>query len=275
MMGFYDNGRSSKLLDFLRSCEGYPVISTGTLPADAESFPWFQWSNVDECQQKYQTLANHLYDVIEEPFTDYRHAAIEFFEVADTYATRDEETITQDEVRQSEYPECYAAVEEGKRLKEDFDEEFKRLYDLKEGLNGDQQKKDEVLNNAEWLQGHFNQFQMPLSVYEELEERLEATCSNNTDFTDVLDDRTSRLIENLEKSQDSVRRSEPLLRRWAEHVHAIGKHESYPIDNIMTHYLNGSITKQELAQEFLSPKGVAQREEFFKNYTEMKQLIQV
>ena len=261
IMGFYDLGRSSRLLDFLRFCTGESVNSTGYLSTPTEDFPWLNFTSVDECHDKYWALSHHIQSDILDVYGSFRHSSIKFVEAANEVSLR------------SEYPECYTRIDDGKLIKDEFNEEFELVYSLRQVPNTAQ--FEAALSTVEQLHGHYSAFQMPLSEYQDIEDQLSDLCNWTEEFAEKYEEKGFHFLSNIERTHDAARRSEPLLRRWAEHVFAIAKGNSYPIADIMAEYLNESITKQELAQEFLSPPSVAQREEFLGNITEMKQLIQV
>ena len=192
---------------------------------------------------------------IEYPFSDFRHESITFFDaavVADQYLS----------------PDCLALVEEGRQLKNAFTEEFEWVYDARDGLEAG-------LYAAEGLLERYVQLQTPRSVYERFDASLKENCTWNSDVATTFQEKGMRFIQNIGQARDSVRRAEPLLRRWAEHLYAIGIHDAFPIQGVMEQYLNASVSKQALAQEFMAAESVAQREVFLGNLTEMKQLLKV
>ena len=223
------------------------------------NFPWFNITKLDQCDAEYEELLSYMGYHIVYLFSNFRHESIKFFDAANDFARQNDV---------SESVDCYTLVEEGHQLKNAFSEEFEWVYGTRDGLEAG-------LYTAERLLERYVELQTPRSLYEGIDAHLMELCTWRTEFAVTYQDKGTRFIQNIGKARDSVKRAEPLLRRWAEHLYAIGIHDAFPIKSVMELYLNYSMSKQALAQGFFATQSVAQREEFLGNLTEMKQLLKV
>ena len=223
------------------------------------NFPWFNVTKLDQCDAAYEELLKYMGYHIVYLFSNFRHESIKFFDAADDFARHNDVSDSVD---------CYSLVEEGRQLKNAFTEEFEWVFDARDGL-------EDGLYAAERLLERYVELQTPRSLYERIDAHLMELCTWRTEFAVTYQGKGTRFIQNIGKARDSVKRAEPLLRRWAEHLYAIGIHDAFPIKSVMELYLNYNMSKQALAQEFLALESVAQREQFLGNLTEMKQLLKV
>ena len=188
---------------------------------EEEEFPWFNVTSLDQCNEAYDELLDYVDSRIVDPFSDFRHESITFFDAADAV----DEYLS---------PDCLALVEEGRQLKNAFSDEFEWVYNARDGLEAG-------LYAAERLLERYVELTTPSSLYEGFDARLMELCTWRTEFAVTFQEKGTRFIQNIGKARDSVRRAEPLLRRWAEHLYAIGVHGAFPIQGIMGQYLNASV----------------------------------
>ena len=242
-------------------CSLIPNITTSeqTQTQQEGNFPWFNVTKLDQCDAAYEELLHYMGYRIVYLFSNFRHESIKFFDAADDFARQNDV---------SESVDCYTLIEEGRQLKNAFTEEFEWVFNARDGLEAS-------LYSAERLLERYLELQTPRSLYEGFDARLMELCTWRTEFAVTFQDKGKHFIQNIGKAWDSLRRAEPLLRRWAEHLYAIGIHGAFPIQGIMEQYLNARVSKQALAQGFLAPESVAENEEFLGNLTEMKQLLKV
>ena len=294
IMSFENNGTTSRLVDYLRFCAG-ETTSTGPTMGEAsvslrftESssvdplrevlssstdapvrfitdmdddalFPWLNVPRPADCDETYQMLRNHINATVQIPYGHIQRNQ-EFFNVADEYFR-----VT---YYSNIHEECFNLKEEGKTVLNLFFsvrsllENFVQSDDLAIGLG----RMEELVDLHKEVPN-----QIPKST-KQFNARLEHACTWQKDFSDRLRQEANVNKENIARARDMIRGAEHPLRRWLDNMDSVGLNDKFPTDN-MKQYLDGKITKHELARQFLSKQNTTRREEFSKTIDEMKNLL--
>ena len=271
IMTFDNNGTSSTLVEFFRFCAGFSTstspISSATITSAPQSsttepdeneddqHPWMNVTSPEECNEAYRKFKNHINDVI---FGRYGHIKEEqeFFVMAEQY----DDSVNN--LGSTKYPECFTLIEEGKVILDSFDTALGLVSTLTEV------DIDEGLTIVEELMDHLEHFNISESI-RYFDSRLNQTCGWRKDFSEEIRKEAEMYKAYITQGRFSILEMEtPLVRYF---VIAVFREWSNTFD--VEKYLAKNITKQELAEQFLSVKNMEEIEDFSENISEMEDLM--
>lgn len=112
------------------------------------------------------------------------------------------------------------------------------------------------------------------AYFQNISKYIEEYCSWVRDYAQTEKTDITRAIGEIASIPESIRRTEPLLRRWVDILKDIILREKFRIETLINNYKWESITKAKLAEEFISPNFIDFLQELYTNSSEMKRMIQ-
>ena len=259
IMAFQNNGITSRLVDFFRFC-GAVSISASPIPSATDTLttplsstierdeneddqhPWLNVTSPEECNGAYMKLRNHINDVILGRYGHIKEEQ-EFFVMVQQY---------DDSVNNSgstEYPECFALIEKGKVIIDTFNTVLRLVSSLIEV------DVVEGLATIEELKDYMEDFNVSDST-RYFDSRLNQTCGWRKDFSKEVREKAQVYKAYIIEGRFSLLQLEiPLLRYYTQAL-IVKWNNTFDVEK----YLAGNITKQQLAEQFLSAKNIRRRE---------------
>ena len=214
---------------------------------DENTFPWLNVRNLDECNVAEQQFKNYIEDVIITPYGHIKRDQ-EFFNLADFYRLR-------------EYNECVALIEEGKKSLDYFWTVLGLINNVTQGYSVDMKKLTSAVKNFQFLKSvdHFDT-------------RLRQVCGGWFELIDEF--RSSfRFVMDIGEARKKLSEANNTISEWRHILRNIAYENRFPTENIRQ-YLAKSITKRELAKQFLSIQSVTKRERYFQGVQNIDFLMQ-
>ena len=271
IMAFENNGTTSRLVEFFRFCGGVSIstslISSATITSaphsstteqdenEDDQHPWMNVTSPDECNEVYQKFKNHINDVILGRYGHIKEEQ-EFFVMAQQY----DDSVNN--LGSTKYPECFTLIEEGKVILDSFDIALGLVSTLIEvDIDGG-------LAIVEELMDHLERFNIPESI-RYFDSRLNQTCAWRKDFSEEVRKEAKMYKAYITQGRFSLLEMEtPLVRYFV--IAVFGEWgNTFHVEK----YLAKNITKQELAEQFLSVENMEEIEDFSENISEMEDLM--
>ena len=248
----YEASSSIELSSLYLNVDDVVVTSSVDLPQDENNrFPWLNVRNLDECSMAEHQFKNHFNDVIVAPYGHIKHDQ-EFFSLADVYY---------DVYSLREYNECYALIEEGRKNLDYFWTVLDLINNVTQGNLVDMKNLTSAVKIFQSLKS-----------FDNFDARLRQVCSWRKSIIDELRsifDFTKNYIGMARKALSEVNNT---VNEWRHILENIGVEHGLSTENI-EQYLTKSITKQELAKQFLSIQNMTKRERYFQGVQNMDFLL--
>ena len=259
IMAFENNGTTSRLVEYfifyagVETSSASPIASatitsaphSSTTEQDQNEDNQCLWLNVtspEECNEAYRKLKNHISDVTLGPFGHIQEDQ-EFFVMAQQY---------DDSVNNSgstKYPECFTLIEEEKVIMDSFDTVLLLVsslieVDIVEGLTTIEELKDYL---EDFNFSDSNRY---------FDSRLNQACGWRKDFSEIVHEKAQMYKAYITEGRFSLLQLEiPLLRYYTRAI-IVKWNNTFDVEK----YLAGNITKQQLAEQFLSAQNIRRRE---------------
>ena len=216
-------------------------------------FPWLGSISVDQCNESSKYIDNLVLT-----FTANIRKDQQFFITAQEY--RDSDWTDESDI--AKYRECFDLIDLGKKIIETF---F-TVQDLIHKLSGS--GFQECLVIMEELMAHHQNLNIPESN-EDFDNRLESACSWRAEFAEKVRQEAEMRKANISKIRDEVHEDNNFLFLWGLNLDRVVNIYKISTDNL-ERYLSKDITKQELAQQWLSPENVNRRKNFLRGITDVE-----
>ena len=178
------------------------------------------------------------------------------------FITAQEYSDSTDQAQLVQYKECFDLIDLGKKIIETFfsvQDLINKLPDC--GLQ-------ECLVLMEELMAHHQNLHIPDSN-EYFDSRLEIACRWRTEFAQRVREKTEMRKANIVKLQDQIFEANTFHFLWLAKLFDVVHIDIFSID-ILVRYLSKNITKQEIAQQWLSPENLTERQNFLEGITDLE-----
>ena len=217
----------------------------------SELSPWLENFSPDQCDESSKYI-----DKLALIFTADIQKDQKFFITLQKYQDSD----WTDEFGKVKYLECFDLIDQGKKILESF---F-AVKDLIDELPGSGFHEGSVI--MEKLMDHHQDFHISDSS-EDFDSRLESACSWRAEFAELVRQNAETDKADIVKLQGEGHEAKDFLKHWYFRVDEVVNIIS--TDNL-ERYLSKDITKQELAQQWLSPENVNRRRKFLEIITDLE-----
>ena len=158
--------------------------------------------------------------------------------------------------------ECFDLIDQGKKIIESFFD----VQDLIDELLGSGFQESLII--MEKLMAHHQDFHIQ-DYREKFDSRLESACSGRAEFAENVRQEAEMNKANIVKLQDEVDEANDFFLDWYHKLSDVVNIDIISTDNLVR-YLSENITKQELAEQWLSPENVSRRREFLEGITDLE-----
>ena len=228
-------------------------MSTSIVEHSQDQSAWFGSISLDQCEEANKYF-NHLIHASNADIKKDQKFFVTAQEYSDYYWT-DESDI-------EKYSECFDLIDQAK----DIIDSFLTVQDLIHKLSGCNFKEGIVI--LEKLVAYHQYLNISESS-EDLDSRLENACSWRAEFAQRVRENAEMRKANIVKIQDQVLEASNFLYRWVIKFSEVLFVNIFSTENILQ-YISVNITKQELAQQWLSPENVTKRQKFVVGITDLE-----
>ena len=226
------------------------VTSFMDLSQEKNIFPWLNVTNLKECDGAERQFKKYIDDVIIGPYGHIKRDQ-KFFNLAEMF--NDIYVFT-------EYNECFALIEEGKKNLDYFWTILDLINNVTRGYLVDMKKLTPV-----------KIFQFPKSV-DNFDAKLQEVCRSWWEFMYITQASFVFSKVNIRMAPKELSEVNNTISEWRHILENIAVENPFPTENI-EQYLAKDITKQELAKQFLSIQNATKRERYFQGVQNMDFLM--
>ena len=229
------------------------LMSTSTpIPEHSQDqSDWFGSINLDQCKE-----ASKYFNNLINASTAYIRKDQQFFATAQEYA----DSYWTDESDIEKYRECFDLIDQAK----DIIDSFLTVQDLIHKLSGCNFKEGIVI--LEKLVAYHQHLNISESS-EDFDSRLEIACSWRAEFAEIVRQKAEISKANIIKLQYQILEASNFLHLWTINFLEVMYVNIFSTEN-MVQYISVNITKQELAQQWLSPENLTKRQNFLVGITD-------
>ena len=220
-------------------------------------FPWLERISVDQCNESSKYIDNLVLT-----FTANIRKHQQFFITAQQY----HDFYLRDESDIEKYRECFDIIDRGKKIIESFLDVKELIHEL----SGNGFQEGSVI--MEKLMDHHRDFHIPESN-EDFDSRLESACSWRAEFAEKVRQKAETSKANIVQLQDELNEADDFLCNWHNKLTGVMSIDILSTGNLVR-YLSEDITKQELAEQWLSPENVYRRQKFLDGITNVGNIRQ-
>ena len=227
------------------------TINTIRMSATLELSPPLESISLDHCNESRKyiedlVLTSTLHIQKDQPF----------------FITAQDYSDLSDESEVVKYKECFDLIDQGKKIIEIF---F-TVQDLIQELPGC--GLQECLVIMEKLMAHHQNLHIPDSR-KDFDSRLERACRWRAEFVERVCEKAEMRKANIVKLQDQIFEANTFHFLWLSKLFDVVHIDIFSIDNLVR-YLSKNITKQELAQQWLSTENLTKRQNFLEGITDLE-----
>ena len=224
-------------------------------------YPLLNITSLDQCREAYRKSIKYIDEVIVVPYGDIQQDQ-EFFILAEEFARSTENPRY---TKQNVHGECFHLIEEGKEVMR----LFYTVLNLVRKLKANDSKVS--VTTLEEIMQHLQPLDA-LTNGTDFDGRLKQACGWQNDFAHEVRLKYGIARTTLLQSPDFMKYYLSTIEQWYGILSDIVIDISF-ISHNMAQYLANNITKQELAEQFLSEESVTRREALFQGIKDMWYLI--
>ena len=214
---------------------------------------WLGSISLDQCSE-----SSKYFNYLIHASTAHIQKDQKFFVTAQEYS----DSYWTDESDIEKYIECFDLIDQAK----DIIDSFLTVQDLIHKLSRCNIKEGVVI--LEKLVAYHQCLNISESS-EDLDSSLENACSWRAEFAQRVRENAEMRKANIVKIQDQVLEASNFLYRWVVKFSEVLFVNIFSTENILQ-YISVNITKQELAQQWLSPENVTKRQNFLVGITDLE-----
>ena len=219
----------------------------------SKGFPWLERISVDQCNESSKYIDNLVLT-----FTANIRKDQQFFITAQEY----QDHYSTDASDIAKYRKCFDLIDQGKKILDSF---F-AVKDLIHELSGSGFQEGLVI--MEKLMDHHQDFHTSDSS-EGFDSRLESACSWRAEFAEKVRQEAERSKTFIVKLQDEAHEALDFCSLWFFKLSDVVNRDIISTDNLVR-YLSQNITKQELAEQWLSTENVNRKRKFLEGITDLE-----
>ena len=233
-----------------------PVRMSTSIPIPEHSQDQGDWLgsiSLDQCSE-----SSKYFNYLIHASTAHIQKDQKFFVTAQEYS----DSYWTDESDIEKYSECFDLIDQAK----DIIDSFLTVQDLIHKLSRCNIKEDSVI--MEKLMDHHQDFHISESS-EDFDSRLESACSWRAEFAEKVRQKAEISKANIIKLQHQILEASIFFYLWLIKFDEVLFVNIFSTEN-MLQYISVNITKQELAQQWLSPENVTKRQKFVVGITDLE-----
>ena len=223
---------------------------------EEDPFPWLKVTERNECNEVYSSFKKYINHVV------VLHEDIQqeqdFFMLADDYADATSDSNL------NKYRECFDLVEEGRIIIDAFLTVLELIIKITQSdLKDAAADMKQLMDNLKWFHAR--------ESIKDFDATLEQACGLRKEFSDLVRAKAEMYKTYITQARFSVIETTSIIIRLYESMHNV--YLQYTFLNNIYRYLYFEITKQELAEQFLSRENTAEREKFLQDIKNMEDLL--